>query len=123
LASCEQDILSVVADAVGGWVEVQSAGTAQEAIDQALAAQPDLLLLDLDVEGNEGMSTVAKLRDNAFMQPVIVLSSSPELPAEDGESPTFSSLLTKPLTREDLLGAIGGYLCPQLISETSQDSD
>jgi len=122
VASEQPETHQLVAEAVSGLnVEVLSVHSAGEAVEQALATQPDLVLLDLDLADNEGLSAIVQLRRNAFVQPVIALTSSPEPPADDKEEMPFTSFLTKPLTRENLLREIGAYVYPRLVSEAAHD--
>lgn len=79
LVDDEDDIREVAAismQAVGGW-EVCSASSGTEAIAQALAEQPDAILLDVMMPGIDGPTTFRRLQGDARTRdiPVILLTA------------------------------------------------
>jgi CheY-like chemotaxis protein len=61
---------------LGGWQVIQ-AGSGREALDLALQAQPDLILLDVMMPGMDGPTTLEKLREqeDGRATPVIFMTA------------------------------------------------
>jgi DNA-binding NarL/FixJ family response regulator len=58
-----------------GYRVVAEAGNARETIEQTLAHRPDVVVVDLVMEGSDGLSTVEELLALDRHRPVIVISS------------------------------------------------
>jgi two-component system NarL family response regulator len=58
------------------------AGDGDEAIDQALALQPDAVVLDLDMPHRSGLASIAAIRDAAPDAAIVVCSSNERALAE-----------------------------------------
>ena len=58
-----------------GYRVVGEAGDAQGALDAAAQHQPDVVIIDLVMEGSDGLSTVKELLAMDSSRPVIVISS------------------------------------------------
>src|SRR5579862_7853707 len=56
-------------------LEVQEAGTAQDAVDVATTAHPDLLLLDINLPDQTGWDVLRELRRRHNEVPTIILSA------------------------------------------------
>ncbi len=57
---------------------VASVGSGEEGIEQALATQPDIILLDIKMPGMSGLETLRQLRDKGVTAPVVMLTMSRE---------------------------------------------
>lgn len=55
-----------------------SVGTGQEGVEQALALKPDIILLDINMPGMNGLETLKTLRENQVESPVLMLTMSRE---------------------------------------------
>ena len=71
-----REVAKVSLEMVGGWT-VSTAGSGQEALQVALADQPDALLLDVMMPGMDGPSTVVALRQEPATReiPIIFLTA------------------------------------------------
>jgi two-component system, NarL family, response regulator LiaR len=58
-----------------GYRVVAEAGNASETIQQAVVHKPDVVVVDLVMEGSDGLSTVQELLELDPRRPVIVISS------------------------------------------------
>ena len=56
-------------------LDVQEAGTAQDAVDVATNARPDLLLLDINLPDQTGWDVMRELRRRSNEVPTIILSA------------------------------------------------
>jgi DNA-binding response OmpR family regulator len=56
-------------------LDVQEAGTAQDAVDVATTAHPDLLLLDINLPDQTGWDVLRELRRRRSEVPTIILSA------------------------------------------------
>jgi CheY-like chemotaxis protein len=85
---------------------VTQATNGREANELIVSTAPDLVLLDLMMPNGNGWDVLAKLRTTECEReiPVVVIS------AYASAVPTGAcALLRKPVTREDLLGAVAGH--------------
>lgn len=89
------------------------ASNGMEAIERARAGQPDLILLDIVMPGQDGFATCRQLKRDAATKhiPVVIVSS------KNGESDRFwgqrqgaSDYLTKPFSPSDLLAIVRKYV-------------
>lgn len=86
-----------------------AADTAELALELADAHRPDLILMDIDLPGMDGIEALARLRQNPRTRdiPVVALSAS-AMPAdvERGRAAGFRKYLTKPLNIAETLKTI-----------------
>lgn len=66
-----------------GWEVIATAGDGQQAIVQAAAYQPDLILLDLAMPVMDGLQALPLVRDAARNAVVVVLTGYPSEAARD----------------------------------------
>jgi two-component system KDP operon response regulator KdpE len=85
---------------------VTEAATAEEGLDKAAAARPDLILLDLGLPDRDGLGVIKEIREWS-RTPVVVLS------ARDADQAKVAALdlgaddyLTKPFSAEELLARL-----------------
>jgi len=64
--------------------ELLTARDGNEAVQVSLEENPDLVLMDINMPGMDGLSAVRQLRDDGFNNPVIMLTASES--EEDRES-------------------------------------
>lgn len=105
----DEDVLSVVAAAIGETAELSSATTLEQAKDILAQEDFDLVLLDLTLPDGDGESLIPILQNLGPPAPSIILFSAQELPTELSER--VSAALVKSRTRmEDLLATIERYI-------------
>lgn len=94
-----------------GGYELVLASNGIEAVEVAMAEQPDLVLMDVNMPLMDGLSAVRNLRAKGFKQPVIALTAS--LSANDRDQ-AFSwgcdGYLVKPISMPELLSTIDRQL-------------
>ncbi|MFK0573643.1 two-component system response regulator NarL [Endozoicomonas sp.] len=87
---------------------VGEAGSGQSGLDQALALEPDLILLDLNMKGMDGLETLKAMRSAGVDSKVIVLTVSEH---REDVAAMFRAgadgYLLKDMEPEDLLARIG----------------
>ena len=86
-----------------GFEVVGKATSGKEAIEKEATFNPDVILMDISLQGTmTGIEAMKEIRKNSDV-PVIYLSgSSEEDRAEEASETHYSGYLTKPVTREDL---------------------
>lgn len=89
--------------------EVRSAGTAEDALVDAVANPPALVLMDLQLPGEDGVSGLASLRAHPVTQeiPVVALTAL-AMPAdrERVRAAGFDGYWEKPISVRDLPGQV-----------------
>ena len=97
---------------IGQLCSFVSVKTSLKAVEQASAIKFDLILMDLQLPGSDGISTQKKIRrQSAFLCPIIAIStfstdSTRECLLESG----FDEVITKPIRPKELLDIISGKL-------------
>ena len=86
-----------------GFVALGASG-GMEALTQARARRPDLILMDMGMPGMSGEETLGRLRGDMATReiPVIITTGDDDLTAIEGAA----AILTKPVTRDRLIAAI-----------------
>jgi len=86
--------------------EITTAGSAEEAMEKATAGEPDLIVLDADLPGFDGLTCCRLLKEQAELRhtPVVIIGSSVDLAA--CEKSGAEALLSRPLADELFLEAI-----------------
>lgn len=84
-----REVATLALELVGGW-KVSSAGSGPEALGVARDAQPDAVLLDVMMPGMDGLTTLARLREDPATTaiPVILMTAK----AATGEEPEWQGL-------------------------------
>lgn len=95
-----------------GWnVQTHSDGT--DAVDVVLAAEPDLVILDMMLPGRSGMDILRDLRDTEAMRalPVLMLTARGQSrDREQAEKAGVSRFMTKPFSNAEVLTAVRDLL-------------
>jgi CheY-like chemotaxis protein len=92
-------------------VEVLQAGNGRQAIDLALAEQPALVLMDMDMPIMSGFEAVAQLRLSGYTRPILALTGYNEGPeAERALASGCDGLLGKPICSEVLRSRVNQVL-------------
>ncbi|HSK27641.1 MAG TPA: response regulator [Jiangellales bacterium] len=93
--------------------EVRAAGTAEEGVATALAAPPDLVLMDLQLPGMDGISALGALRaDPATAGVPVVALTALAMPhdRERVDRAGFDGYLEKPISVRDLAAQVQAFL-------------
>jgi len=91
--------------------EVKAAASGQTALDLVAESPPDLIVLDLQMPGMDGFTTLANLREIAGHIPVLALSAH-VLPDDERLmlAAGFDGSLSKPVSLKQLHSAVSGLL-------------
>ncbi len=87
--------------------ELLMAGDGQTAVDIALAQHPDLVVLDINTPGLNGIEAATLLRRRGFTAPIVALTASD---ASKLDPELFAVRLRKPLRMPDLLDKLNDLL-------------
>jgi CheY-like chemotaxis protein len=93
--------------------DVVQARNGQEAVETALAEQPDLILMDVIMPKMDGFAACREMRrqDKLRDVPIILVTSRGEPQnVETGFESGCSDYLTKPIESQELLQMVNGYL-------------
>jgi len=99
----------------GDGYEVDIASDGQEALEQARAHVPDLILLDIMMPGLNGYAVCRELRETEQTRktPIIMITALPTAAdSKEGKLSGANEVMVKPLNREDLLKRVRAYLTP-----------
>jgi two-component system, cell cycle response regulator DivK len=106
-----RDALSTLLDALGYRVLV--AGNGAEAVDVALSARPDLILMDMMMPAMDGFQATRTLRaDPAFRQVPIIAITAMEGAREAVFDAGCSDVVVKPIDIRVFLARLQGWLAP-----------
>lgn len=91
--------------------QVQAAASGRTALDLVAESPPDLIVLDLQMPGMDGFTTLANLREIASHIPVLALSAH-VLPDDERLmlAAGFDGSLSKPVSLKQLHGAVESLL-------------
>ena len=79
----------------------------REAVDTAIAKQPDLVLMDMEMPEMSGIEAVVMLRTKGYARPIVMLTGHlGEAEAARAKEAGCDMLLTKPIDRERLQAAV-----------------
>ena len=112
VAEDNEDIRELVAHQLRRMgVQVLQADNGREAIDLALAEQPALVLMDMDMPVMSGFEAVAQLRMRGYTKPILALTGYNEGPeAERALSSGCDGLLGKPICSDVLRARVNQVL-------------
>lgn len=80
-----------------------ASGNGSEAIKKAIAYQPDLVLMDVNVPGVSGIEAAEEMRKQGFANPIVALSASR---LSEEEASRFNRYFRKPAAMQELLAEI-----------------
>jgi len=86
--------------------EVKLAANGAEAVERISSERPDVILLDWLMPLMDGSEVLERLSDGASETAIIVISGQPAPATLD---PRIHSWLSKPITIDELVTAIGAY--------------
>jgi len=93
--------------------EVRSARTAEEGITSALKERPNLILMDLQLPGIDGLEALRRLRGNALTADVPVIAVTAQAMKQDREHALragFDGYMAKPISVRALPGQLRRFL-------------
>jgi CheY-like chemotaxis protein len=102
-----RSVLSGVLESAGYSVTEAEEGLA--ALKAASAAQPDIVITDIIMEGMEGIALIMALRKTLKDVPILAMSGN-AMYLDNSEKLGANAALLKPFTRETLLDAVEGLL-------------
>ena len=94
-------------------LDVRSCASGAEAVEQAVAWRPDLVLLDVMMPGMDGFEVCARLRatEAGKRLPIILLTGRDDVDTRlEGMQSGVSEFLAKPVTRHELLARVRAQL-------------
>jgi CheY-like chemotaxis protein len=97
---------------VAGYAVLQ-AGSAEDGIDQARTAQPDLILMDVRLPGMDGLTATGVLKSEAGTRHIPVIALTAQAMKGDEEQALAAGCdgyLSKPIDTRELPKAIAGML-------------
>jgi CheY-like chemotaxis protein len=96
-----------------GNYRTMTAGDAESGIQLAREHLPDLILMDLQLPGMDGIEATAILKADEKLRPIPVIALTGFGSVDMGEAsggPGFSGFITKPIEVRSFLETIAGYL-------------
>lgn len=100
-----RSMIERVLKAVGRY-EVVSVGNGSEAISAAAAAPPDLVVLDISMNGMDGISTLQELRARGLTSPVVAYTARGERTQGEFVAQGFTAYVQKNGNLTNLLTTI-----------------
>ncbi len=121
--------VKLILQAEPGFEVVGEAGTAKEAVEKALALQPDVVVLDIDLGGVSGLSVAQEILTGLANTRVVVLSadSTPEN-VQQALHVGVSGYVLKNSANDELVRAIHTvlngqcYLCPEITTALARSN-
>ena len=112
VAEDDPDIIELVQIILGrADYQVTVAMNGQDAVEQAIATPPDLVLMDVNMPLMNGLEAASAMRKAGLSCPIIALSASLGLAdRDDAMLAGYDAYLLKPISQADLLAAIAGHL-------------
>lgn len=87
-------------------LRVRTAYSGEEAIEQALAQHPDLILLDLKMPGIDGYETTRRLKADPRTSKIPVLLFTGEQDDDKAHAAGCAGIIKKPCTKDVFLAAV-----------------
>ena len=102
--------------------EVSLLGSGQDCLDQWVAFEPDIILMDCQMPGMDGFETVERLRAGGFQGKIIALTgNSDSETVERCRQVGMNDHLGKPVTADKLRATIEGTLAPPAEAEPEEE--
>jgi DNA-binding NarL/FixJ family response regulator len=99
-----------------GWLRLE-AGNAEEALAAMAADRPDVVLLDFNMPGRDGLDVAAQLQRAYPEIPVAVISANIQIEVVARAGDAGAAFLPKPLT-EEVLATFLSAVEPRLLAKT-----
>jgi len=98
------------------------AASGEEALIQARADKPDLLLMDLRLQGMSGQETLVEIRkiNGLELMPVLAVTAASLTEAENSLPEHFSGYVRKPFTKRELFEELAGFLPTRTAAEAAR---
>lgn len=99
---------------------VDEAGSGEAALEQIHANKPDLILLDVVMDGIDGFSTCRKIKNSEGMDsvPIIFVTGRSDTGSiVEGLDAGGSDYITKPINRHEALARIRNYLKMRVLTK------
>jgi two-component system, OmpR family, alkaline phosphatase synthesis response regulator PhoP len=77
-----REVAQLTLEALGGW-QVQTAASGREGVAQAIAQQPDAILLDVMMPELDGLATFQQLQSHPTTRPIPVILLTAKVQAAD----------------------------------------
>ncbi len=93
--------------------DVILAENGEQAIMQALAKRPDLVLMDLVMPGQTGIEVIQAMRQHALLQDLVIIAISASVPGrnqDQGQVAGSNAFLSRPIQRSYLLALLEQHL-------------
>ncbi len=100
--------------------DVQGARTAEDGITWAYDAPPDLVLMDLQLPGMDGVEALRRLRESPRTQAIPVVAVTAFAMKQDRErvlGAGFDGYLEKPISVRDLPGQVHRFIAREEVAE------
>lgn len=109
----DDELLREVAKAslelVAGW-EVSTASSGQEAEERAREQRPDLIMLDVMMPGQDGPTTLARLREDERTDDIPVIFLTAKNNTEDWQGSGLAGVIAKPFDAMRLAAQVSRLL-------------
>jgi len=105
-------------------IEVTIAENGKYAVEQALAGDFDLVLMDMQMPEMDGVEATRLLRDIGYSRPILALTANATAGSREvSRDAGCNGFLTKPIAREHFYQALSGYLVQADAAEPSTVTD
>jgi signal transduction histidine kinase/CheY-like chemotaxis protein len=101
---------------------VLTAGNGEDAFNLAVAEQPAIIFMDLNLSGTDGRNVTEKLRRTAATALIPVVVMTGEILEEEDYRPLFDDFLQKPFRLETLKEIVVNYTCDALLQPAMHGS-
>ncbi len=106
--------MKLVRDILGhkGYATLEAV-TGEEGVQQALAHRPDLILMDIQLPGIDGIQALARIRQDPGLDAVPVLAVSASVMPEDQHkivTSGFDAYITKPISLKLFVATVERFL-------------
>ncbi len=102
-------------------LDVKSCSNAADLFEKIRKYEFDLILLNLSMESNQGISVVHQLKDQGVETPIIVVDEYGEIQKDEALAAGCTDYLTKPLSRQRLYEAISEVLQQKIYDKKIRD--
>ncbi|WP_409479766.1 response regulator [Pseudobdellovibrio sp. HCB154] len=104
-----RELIKMILNSSG--LDVTEAESGEQAIDQAFKQHYDIVLMDIQMPGIDGYSTLAELRKRGFQEPVIALTAHAMKEEKNRTlAAGFADHVTKPINSKTLLQTIQSHV-------------